>query len=400
MIELIPPPNFSDIQKQALFDYRLGRIREEMLRQGVFLCILNNPVSLRYAINFDEYQLFQSHIAACYLFVPIEGPLLMFGAGQHSFPNVMEYRRPDFLSPFDGGFDLQSNCDKFLQTIISFVREHQLADKGSKVGVERFTTLVSQGLRDNKFQVVDAECIMEKAKLIKSPMEIECLKYSIAVAEYGIDLMRQQLQPGMTENQLWAILHQVNISHGGDWIEGHMLASGSRTNPWFQEASARIIEQGDMVALDTDMIGPNGFMADISRSWICGGGKGNQQQRDAYQHAFDEIHYNMDLVKPGISFKELSDSAFNRKSRYRAHRYPCCFHGVGYSDEYPKIYYPEDWEQHGYDGLIEENMVLCVESYSGVVGEKEGVKLEDMIQVTRAGYSKLSTYTFEKTLLG
>ena len=178
-----------------------------------------------------------------------------------------------------------------------------------------------------------------------------------------------------------------------------MLASGPRTNPWLQEATHRQIEKGDMVAFDTDMIGPMGYMADISRSWVCGGGSGNREQRAAYQHAYDEIHTNIELIKPGISFKELSDKAYSRQPQYKAQRYVCSFHGAGLSDEYPKIYYGEDWQQSGYDGIIEENMVLCVESYSGAKGGIEGVKLEEMVRVTHNGYERLSSYPFEEELL-
>lgn len=237
------------------------------------------------------------------------------------------------------------------------------------------------------------------AKLIKHPHEIQCMRHAIQVAEYGMSTIFRETRPGITENQLWSVLHQVNVADGGDWIEGHMLSSGPRTNPWFHEASHRQIEAGDMVSFDTDMIGPMGYMADISRAWICGGGPGNREQREAYQHAYNEIHYNMELVEPSISFKELSEKAFNRQACHKSQRYPCCFHGVGLSDEYPKIYYQEDWERDGYDGVIEENVVLCVESYSGREGGKEGVKLEEMVGATRDGYELLTAYPFEKELL-
>ncbi len=395
MIELIPPPYFSDVELQSLFDYRLGRIRAQMSDQNVDLCILSNPVSLRYAINFDEYQLFQSHIPTCYLFLPLEGPLVMFGASGQSFPHVKNYRRSDFLTPFDGGLDIGANCDNFLRIL----KDNSLAHAGGSIALERFTPLLGRAMLDHGLDVVDAECLLEKAKLIKHPHEIQCIRYAIQVAEYGMSTMFRETRPGITENQLWSILHQVNVAHGGDWIEGHMLSSGPRTNPWFQEASHRQIKAGDMVSFDTDMIGPMGYMADISRAWVCGGGPGNKEQREAYQHAYDEIHYNMELVEPGISFKELSEKAFKRQARYKSQRYPCCFHGVGLSDEYPKIYYQEDWERDGYDGVIEENMVLCVESYSGREGGKEGVKLEEMVRVTRDGYELLTAYPFEKELL-
>ena len=35
-----------------------------------------------------------------------------------------------------------------------------------------------------------------------------------------------------------------------------------------------------------------------------------------------------------------------------AHRYPLIAHGVGMCDEYPGIYYPQDWEAKGYDGEV------------------------------------------------
>ena len=47
--------------------------------------------------------------------------------------------------------------------------------------------------------------------------------------------MREQVVPGVTENNVWAVLHAENIKRVGDWIETRPRASGPRTNPWFQE---------------------------------------------------------------------------------------------------------------------------------------------------------------------
>ena len=51
----------------------------------------------------------------------------------------------------------------------------------------------------------------------------------------------------MTELDVWSMLHEENIKNGGEWIETRLLASGPRTNPWFQEASFRTLSEGDMV---------------------------------------------------------------------------------------------------------------------------------------------------------
>jgi len=72
------------------------------------------------------------------------------------------------------------------------------------------------------------------------------------VCDAAIRRMGEALHPGMTDNQLWAILHEVNIAHHGEWIESRLLSSGERTNPWFQErgpnASGRSVQAGSRPA--------------------------------------------------------------------------------------------------------------------------------------------------------
>ena len=399
MTKLIPAPQFSNSTWQKMCDYRLARLRQVMAEKNINLCILANPISLRYAIDFDEYQVFQAHIPTCYLFVPIEGPLVMHGAISQDFPNVASYQRPRFISPFDGGFELREKTRLFANDVKSFIAKHQLHQAGNAIALERFTPLAVQALESMGLVVTDADCLVEQAKVIKSSTEIECIKHSIAVTEYGMHLMQANTRAGMTERQLWSILHQVNVANNGCWMEGHMLSSGPRTNPWLQEATERVIEQGDMIAFDTDLIGPRGYMADISRSWVCGGGTGTQAQRDAYQHAFDEVHFNIDIIKPGMSFAELAEKAFKRKKIYQHNHYVCVYHGAGLSDEYPKIYYQDDWAKDGYDGIVEVNTVLCVESYSGAKGGTVGVKLEQMVLVNETGTQVLTHYPFEDSLI-
>lgn len=382
-------------QLYRLNSYRLGRIRNIMIERGVDLCVINNPVSLRYAIDFDEYQLFQAHIPTVYLLLPVEGPVRMYGASRRDYVNVQEYHRPHFISVFDAGLDLESAAQTFIRDIEDFRRELGLT---AKVAFERFSPYVTQRAMAAGWRVEDAETILEKARTLKSAEELICIRHSIAVAQKGIAAMHSAMKPGMTENQLLSILHQVNIAHGGSWIDGRMLASGARTNPWLQEASHKRIASNELVGFDTDLIGPHGYLADVSRTWLCGE-QPNKQQRAAYQHAYEEVSHNMSLVRPGMSFKELAARAFKRDEKYIPNRYVCSFHGAGLCDEYPKIYYDGDWPIDDYDGVIEENMVLCVESFSGAKGEKEGVKIENQVLVTATGYELLSDYGYDEGLL-
>ena len=152
------------------------------------------------------------------------------------------------------------------------------------------------------------------------------------------------------------------------------------------------------MAFDTDMVGPFGYFADISRTWLCGDGKATDEQRDVYRHAWEEIQHNTSRIRPGIGFSELAGQIYPRRDEFIKHRYPCFIHGAGMSDEYPKLYYPED-SAHQYDGVIEAGMVLSVESFTGSERGGEGVKLEQMVLVTDSGIEALSTYPFEGDLL-
>lgn len=211
--------------------------------------------------------------------------------------------------------------------------------------------------------------------------------------------MREALRPGITENYLWSILAQTNIELGGEWLECHLLASGGRTNPWYQEASDKLIRSGDLVAFDTDMVGPYGYCADVSRTFHCGPSKPTSRQKQIYRLAYEQVQHNLELIKPGVSFRELSDKSWRGPPEFEDNRYVCMVHGVGLVDEYPDIAHPLDWETHGYDGVIEENMVLCVESYIGQTGDSEGLKLEEQVVVTADGIQSLSTFPFEDDLL-
>jgi Xaa-Pro aminopeptidase len=212
--------------------------------------------------------------------------------------------------------------------------------------------------------------------------------------------MREALRPGLTENELFAMLSDANMRMGGEWMECRLLSSGGRTNPWFQEAGDRVIRPGDLVGFDTDLIGPYGYCADISRTFFCGPGKPSAAQRKLYGLAMEQIHHNIDQVRAGMTLGEFSERAWRIPASYAANRYSCVAHGVGMCDEWPGVAHVQDLAASGYDGMLEENMTICIESYIGEEGGVEGVKLEQQVLVTRTGCQVLTTFPFEDTLYG
>ncbi len=241
--------------------------------------------------------------------------------------------------------------------------------------------------------------VVEHAKEIKSADEIAAIKVAIAACESGMTAMHEALVPGISERELWSLLHQTNIALGGEWIETRLLSSGPRTNPWYQECGARRIEAGDLVSFDTDLIGPYGYCADISRSWLCGGGKPSDDQRRLYALAHAQVRRLTELARPGMSYAEIADAIGTLPDEYRNNRYTCLAHGVGLCDEYPDIHWQEDFANHGFDDHLRENMTICVEAYFGADGGHEGVKLEEQLLITADGAETLSAYPFEEHFL-
>lgn len=392
---LLPP----DLERMRA--YRLNRITAELARQDLGGICLYDPLNVRYATDTTNMQIWVMHNPVRAAFVCTDGPVILFD--YHNCQHLSDFSSSvDEVRPgtswfyFTSGDRSQEMARKWAGEIGDIVRQHCGGNR--RIAFDQIDSHGIDPLRHEGVEVVYGEGVMEQARSIKSPDEIMAMRRTIHACEMAMRTMEKALAPGMTENDLWAILHAENVRRGGEWIETRLLTSGPRTNPWFQESSARVIEDGDIVAFDTDLIGPYGFCCDISRTWLAGDGRPTNEQRQLFQMAAEQIAYNQELLKPDVSFQELSQSARSLPDAYLPNRYSCLFHGVGLCDEYPYIPYTADWPGTGYDGMLKPGMVLCVESYVGRLGGHEGVKLEDQYLVTETGYEQLSSYHLDDRL--
>ena len=169
-----------------------------------------------------------------------------------------------------------------------------------------------------------------------------------------------------------------------------MLTAGPRTNPWFQETSDRVMQAGDLLAFDTDLIGPLGFYNDISRSWMIGERRPTPAQANLLDLSREQIAHNIDLLRPGMSFVEFASRAYRLPDAYLPNRYADLVHGCGLGVEYPFVLYPEDADDGMYDGRFEANTIVCVESYVGALDGPDGVKLEQPVLIAEDGPEVLS----------
>ena len=96
---------------------------------------------------------------------------------------------------------------------------------------------------------------------------MKCVRASLRAAEISVGKLRDLIHPGMTENELWSVLHQSIIAQNGDYCETRILNSCERTNPWFQETLNNTIGKNELIALDTDVVGCHGYYSEFSRTF-------------------------------------------------------------------------------------------------------------------------------------
>jgi Xaa-Pro aminopeptidase len=388
---------------EALRAERLARLRAALARRDYAGAVLTDPINLRYATDSANMQVWCLHNPVRYAFVATEGPVIVFdfhGCAHLSEPLdlVDEVRPARAWYFFNSGTRVAEHAGRWAAEIADLLRRHGGGNR--RLAIDKADRAGALALEALGLELHDGQEVMELVRALKTADEIKAMRCAIATCEAAMRVMQRHLQPGVTEQRLWAHLHAENIARGGEWIETRLLASGPRTNPWFQECSSRPIAAGDLVAFDTDLIGPYGYCADISRTWLCGEGRASAGQRDLYRLACEQIAHNLDLIRPGLGLRELSERAFRLPERLRANRYSVVAHGVGLTDEYPAVYYPEDAAASGYDGVLEAGMTICLESYVGEPGGPDGVKLEQQVLITETGAEVLSTFPLEDAPFG
>jgi Xaa-Pro aminopeptidase len=378
--------------------WRKKRLVSKLQEHDCAAILLYDPCNIRYALDVSNMQLWMTHNASHYALVGADGHAIDFeyGGSEHvarGIEAIDEIRTAKTWFYFAAGDRLEERVGAWADEIGDVVRER--GGGNLRLAVDKMEPQGVDALRRRGITIVEGQELTERARAIKSPEELQLMRWTVRVCEAGMARMYEHSLPGKTENEIWAELHYENIRSGGEWIETRLLAIGERTNPWFQECSDHAGKQGDILAFDTDMIGPYGYCADLSRTWTVGHTRMSNSQRELYAAALDQIHHNVELLKPGLSFREYNEKSWRIPEKFQARRYSVALHGVGMADEYPNVPLHPDFAR-AYDGLFEENMTVCVESLIGEEGGKECVKLETQVLIQAAGAQRLDTFPWEE----
>ena len=383
--------------------YRLQRLVSHINARDYGGVLMFDPMNIRYATDSTNMQLWNAHNSFRAVLVCADGYMVIWDYKNSPFlskfnPLVREQRSGADLFYFDRGDKVDVAADAFSNEVRILINEH--SGGNMRLGVDKPTIHGNRALVTQGFEVMEGEELTEKARSVKGPDEILAMRCASVACENAVAEMERACEPGMSEDEIWAVLHAENIKRGGEWIETRLLSTGPRTNPWFQECGPRILQNNEILSFDTDLIGSYGICVDISRSWWIGDADPRPDMVYAMQHAHEHIMTNMEMLKPGVLMRDLTHNCHKLDEQFQKQKYGCLMHGVGLCDEWPLIAYPDQFVEGAFEYELEAGMVLCSEALVSPEDGDFSIKLEDQVLITEDGFENLTTYPFDSRLMG
>jgi Xaa-Pro dipeptidase len=273
------------------------------------------------------------------------------------------------------------------------VEKETLAIDGSTLEHLYFEAFGRKGI-----QCMHGKPVMDFTRMIKTVDEIELIKISCSNAERAFAAITDAIRPGVRECDLVGIGIKELYLEGDDHTEDLVCMSGENTNPYGWTFSDRMIRPGDLVYIDVDGASYQGYKTCIYRTFCCG--KATSEQKDLFAEAKEMLYAGMSAVKDGATDYDVlekwpdSPQYWGYDSWFDVVPY-ACGHGLGVTlHDRPMVLY-----SHRALGLppqeIKEGMVMAFETYAGKKGGKNGVRIEDMVLVTKEGYELLSLFPQE-----
>ncbi len=275
-----------------------------------------------------------------------------------------------------------------------------LIDNGvslDSVGFDLMDPIFLKALNDAGIRVNDAQTPLLDVRKIKTKEEIKLIEIAASLADAAFYEIARNLRPGIRENEIVGVAAKTLYSLGAERIEAINVISGPRTNPHHHDFTDRLIRPRDIVFIDI-MVSYCGYKTCYYRTLACG--RATQEQKELYEQCLQWLYDSIEVVKPGVTTKEIAEKwpgpevlGYKTEAEVLANQWG---HGIGLSIwELPVI--SRAWSLD-YPYPIEENMVIALETYNGVKGGKEGVRIEEEVVVTESGYKIITKFPVEELI--
>jgi len=162
----------------------------------------------------------------------------------------------------------------------------------------------------------------------------------------------------------------------------------------------RILQNNEILAFDTDLIGSYSVCVDISHTWWFVDQEPRPDMIYAMRHAHEHLMSDIEMLESHVHIRELCFNGHELEARYQKQKIGTKMHGVDLCDEWPSMPYAEGWNDDAYDLFLEPGMVFCAESLVSPENGDFSIKLEDEILITETGDENLTKYAFDPRLVG
>jgi len=250
-----------------------------------------------------------------------------------------------------------------------------------------FSGLLSQLVTSG--ELVDAAPVIQAARRIKTPDEITCLDVAAAIAEAALSALEDALAPGVTERDLLGVYYERVAGMGAPIPPSESVCFATPTSGpvrFRYLASDRPVEDGELVVLAPGALYA-GYQAGLARTRVAGSSAtATATAAELATRCARSMDALLSACRPGNTGADLYrawESAGNRESPV------ALAHGLGLGAEPPLI-----GLGRGSDALLEEGMVLSVQSWVTEVGvggclQRATVRIENTGSTTLTRYGRL-----------
>lgn len=248
-------------------------------------------------------------------------------------------------------------------------------------------------LLDVKKSLIPLHKPVEKIRAVKEAGEIKAMERAAKLCMKGFDFLCGQIRTGVSEKALARSLEIFWLSNGGQKLSfDPIIAFGKNSSmPHYRPQDTKL-KVGDVVLLDIGVV-LDGYASDITRVLFYG--KPNPKLLHIYDIVQSAKEKAFNACKPGITASSLYAAAAKviDKAGYKDAFLHGLGHGIGLDVHEQPILRATATETY-----MQASMVVTLEPGIYLPG-LGGVRLEDMVVVTKTGCRALTTTPKEKIIL-
>lgn len=156
--------------------------------------------------------------------------------------------------------------------------------------------------------IYDADTLVGESRLFKSDYEANVLKKACEISAQGHIEAMKFTRPGVNERQIQAVLTHSFLMKGAS-REGYnyIVASGNSATTLHYNFNDQECKSGDLLLIDAGAEYQY-YTGDITRTFPVNG-QMTKPQAKVYQGVLDIQKHLIEMVKPGVLFKEFHDTA-------------------------------------------------------------------------------------------